>query len=116
MSIHAHNETVSHAHIALPCETLPLVLELVTRLGGEYVAGSEDRLVVPPMPEHERIGRMVRGLRLRANMTQIALAKAIGVPQRHISEYESNKRPVPVDKVALLAEILNTVETHFIPR
>jgi transcriptional regulator with XRE-family HTH domain len=31
---------------------------------------------------------MLKGLRLRAEMTQKELAEAIGVPQSHVSEYE----------------------------
>lgn len=104
---------VSHAHIALPCDALPLVVELVRRLGGEVISEAEERIIMPPIPERERVGRMLKGLRLRADMTQKALSRAIDVPQSHISEYEANKRGIPPAKVALLAEVLNTVEGHF---
>lgn len=107
---------VSLAHIAIPCDTMPLVLELVRRLGGEVIPDNGESISVPPMPEKERIGRMLKGLRMRENITQKELAKAISVPQGHISEYEANKRPIPAAKVALLAEVLNTVEEHFTPR
>lgn len=39
-------------------------------------------------------GVAVRGLRYREGLTQRALAKLIGVPQRHISEMENRKRPI----------------------
>lgn len=107
---------IAHAHIALPCDALPLVAELVRRLGGEIIAEDEEHIVMPPIPERERTGRMLKGLRLRAGMTQKALALAIDVPQSHISEYEANKRPIPAAKTALLAQLLNTVEGHFIAR
>ncbi len=107
---------VSLAHIAIPCDTMPLLMELVRRLGGEVIPDDGETITVPPMPEKERIGRMVRGARVRAGMTQKELAKAISVPQGHISEYETNKRPIPAAKVALLAQVLNTVEEHFTPR
>lgn len=107
---------VAHAHIAVPSDTLPLVLELVQRLGGEVIADNEERTVVPPLPEHERVGKMLKGLRLRAEMTQKELAKAIGVPQGHISEYEAHKRPIPAAKVALLTQVLNSVAGHFVER
>ncbi len=121
MSISTQNTNlVAHAHIALPCDAFPLVVELVRRLGGDIIPTNEhsdtDNIIRPPMPERERIGRMLKGLRLRASMTQKQLAKAIGVPQGHISEYEANKRPIPASKVPLLAELLNTVESHFTPR
>ncbi len=134
MSLNPDSE-ISYAHIAMPGDTFHLVSALIRRLGGDVIkeltpdefanaileddeALDDDAELItkPPIPEHERIGRMLKGARLRENMTQDVLAKAIGVPQRHISEYEANKRPIPADKVALLAEILNTVETHFIPR
>ncbi len=107
---------ISHAHIALPGDVLPVVLELVRRLGGEVIAESEERIVMPPLPERERVGRMLKGLRLRANMTQKELATAIDVPQSHISEYEANKRAIPAAKAGQLAQVLNTVKGHFIAR
>ncbi len=117
MSLTTNTPLISHAHIALPCDTLPLVVELVKRLGGEIIADDDDELItIPPIPERERIGRMLKGARHRANMTQKQLAKAIGVPQGHISEYEAHKRPIPQAKAALLAKVLKTVETHFTPR
>ncbi|MFI3270979.1 MAG: helix-turn-helix transcriptional regulator [Pseudomonadota bacterium] len=110
------NGFISHALIALPCDALPLVVELVKRLGGEVFNATEEYTTIPPMAERERIGRMLKGARLRASMTQKQLAVAIDVPQGHISEYEANKRPIPAYKAALLAHVLNTVESHFIPR
>lgn len=107
---------ISHAHIVMPCDTLPLIKELVRRLGGELIPDDDEYITVPPMPERERIGRMLRGVRIREGMTQKELAKAIDVPQGHISEYEANKRPIPAHKAALLAKLLNTVEGHFTPR
>ncbi len=38
-----------------------------------------------PMPDRERQGKMLRGLRQWAEMTQAQLAKAIGVPKSRIS-------------------------------
>lgn len=104
---------VTHAHIALPTSNFVLVSELIKKLGGEIVEQSDERIVVPPIPEQERVGRMLKGLRLRVEMTQKELAKTINVPQSHISEYEANKRAIPADKHRLLAEVLHTVEEHF---
>lgn len=107
---------VTHAHIALPTANFVVVAELIRKLGGEVLEQSGDNIVVPPIPETERVGRMLKGLRLRAEMTQKELAKAIDVPQSHISEYEANKRAIPASKSRLLAEVLNTVEGHFVGR
>lgn len=68
----------------------------------------------PPMPEGERPGRMLKGLRLRAEMTRAELAEALGVDQGRIGEYEANSRPVPADQAEKLAIILKTVPSNFL--
>jgi len=47
-------------------------------------------VTIPPIPESERVGRMLKGLRLREGLTQKELAKVLDVPQSHISAYEKN--------------------------
>ena len=42
------------------------------------------------MPESKRQGKVLRGLRLQADLTQVRLAKAIAVSQSHISAYEKD--------------------------
>lgn len=74
----------------------------------------EKVVTVPSLPESERVGRMLKGLRLREGMTQLQLAKAIGVPQSPISEYEKNKRTIPPAKAEELATLLHTVPGHFL--
>ena len=71
-------------------------------------------IAVPPMPDTERPGRMLRGLRLREELTQAQLARAIGVPQSHVSAYERNARPIPADKAEKLAEVLHSVPENFL--
>ncbi|MBO4336289.1 MAG: helix-turn-helix domain-containing protein [Desulfovibrio sp.] len=99
------------ASITLPRNCLEIVSALIEKLGGTIQL--EDAIVVPPMPEHERPGKMLRGLRLRAELTQAQLAKAIGVPQSHISAYEKNTRRIPEEKTRMLAEILRSVPENF---
>ncbi|MBQ9452680.1 MAG: helix-turn-helix transcriptional regulator [Desulfovibrio sp.] len=70
--------------------------------------------VVPPLLESERPGKMLRGLRLRAGMTQAQLASALGVPQSRISAYENNIRPIPTEKARQLAKVLHSVSENFI--
>ncbi len=106
---------ISDIHISLPNDNIPLVIELVKKLGGKIITKDDD-YVSPPMPERERVGRMLKGLRLRANLTQKELAKQIDVPQSHISQYETNARPIPPAKAKELAKILNSVESHFLMR
>ena len=107
---------VSNMHIALPCDAVELVSELVRKLGGEIITQDEAEYTAAPLREDERMGRMLKGLRLRAEMTQKELARAIQVPQSHISQYEANTRPIPKAKAQELAKLLNTVESHFLSR
>ena len=109
------NQSITTAQLSIPAENLEIVATLVAKLGGELMVDDE-LVVVPPMPEEERISRMLRGLRLRAEMTQKELAAAIGVPQSHVSEYEKNKRAIPRSKAKELAKVLKTVPSNFLPR
>ncbi|WP_043786689.1 helix-turn-helix transcriptional regulator [Solidesulfovibrio alcoholivorans] len=105
------------ARIEIPSDSLPLVGQLVKKLGGKVFkdCGAEEVLFTAPViEEKERVSRMLKGLRLRADLTQKGLAKQIGVPQSHISEYEKNKRKIPREKASDLARILKTVESDFI--
>lgn len=110
---------LSRAYVELPADCISLLAGIVSKFGGriiEHSGEAEETVVVPPVSEQQRVGRMLRGARLRAGMTQKALAAAIGVPQSHISEYEKNKRRIPPAKAEELARILETVPTHFLPR
>lgn len=105
------------ARIEIPSDSLPLVGQLVKKLGGKVFkdcSAEEVLFIAPAMKEKERVSRMLKGLRLRADMTQKELAKQIGVPQSHISEYEKNKRKIPREKASELANILKTVDSDFI--
>lgn len=104
------------ARIEIPSDALALVGQLVNKLGGRIFKenGSEELVfVAPPIPERDRVARLLKGARLRAGLTQKQLAQRIGVPQGHVSEYEKNKRRIPAPKAALLADVLQTVEAHF---
>ena len=50
-------------------------------------------------------GLMLRGSRHKAEMTQVDLAKALGISQHHISEMENGKRPIGKVMAKRLAEI-----------
>jgi DNA-binding transcriptional regulator YiaG len=99
-----------HAHITIPIDCLPLVAELVTRLGGN-IADNESS--VPALPEAERGGEMLRILRTRAGMTQQAIANALKLPQSHVCQFEKNRRAIPYKHAKKLAEILNSIPSHF---
>ena len=92
-----------------------MIAALVAKLGGSLELKDGDITTAEPMPEHERPGRMLKGLRLRAEMTQKEVAAAINVPQSHISEYEKNKRRIPEGKAKELAKLLKSVPSNFLP-
>lgn len=107
-----HTE-IANAHVQIPADCLPLLAELVTRLGGKVMDSGGESFPVLPMPEVERGGKMLKALRQRAGMTQKALADAIGVPQSHISDFEKNRRAVPYKHAQRLAGVLHSIPSHF---
>lgn len=81
---------------------------------GQCPVSSDGCIVVQDMPRSTRPGQMLKGLRLRADMTQKELAKEIGVPQGHISQYERNERKIPYQKAVALADVLETSVDDFL--
>ena len=102
-----------HARITIPAECLPLVTELVVRLGGNITGTDEGGTAIQLMPEIERGGKMLRALRLRAGMTQQAVADALGLPQSHVCEFEKNRRAIPYKHAHKLATLLHSIPSHF---
>ncbi len=51
------------------------------------------------------------GARHREGLTQVELAERSGIPRRHISEMENNRRPIGKMNARKLAEVLN-IDPH----
>jgi DNA-binding XRE family transcriptional regulator len=49
----------------------------------------------------------LRGYRYREDLTQKQFADLAGIPQRHISEMETGKRPIGKERAKKLAKVLN---------
>src|SRR6266516_465563 len=64
------------------------------------------REALPPIPEAELPGRMLRAARSKEDLSQIQLAQLTGIPQRHISEMEHGKRAIGKERAKKLAEVL----------
>jgi ribosome-binding protein aMBF1 (putative translation factor) len=64
------------------------------------------REALPPIPDAERPGRMLRAARSKEDLTQIQLAQLTGIPQRHLSEMEHGKRAIGKERARKLAEAL----------
>jgi len=54
-----------------------------------------------------RQGTVLRGARLKEELTQKDLAEKTGIPQRHISEMETGKRSIGKKRAAILAKALS---------
>lgn len=52
-------------------------------------------------------GAVLAGARYKENMTQAELSRRTGIPQRHISEMENDKRPIGKVNAGRFAEVLN---------
>ena len=59
-----------------------------------------------PYGDEELPGVFLAGARYREGLTQAQLAEATGIPRRHISEMEHNKRPIGKQPARTLAEAL----------
>ena len=101
-------QKMAHTQISIPVDNLELLTALVKKLGGQVSYGIHD-----PMPEVERGGKMLKSLRRRAGLTQREVAKALGIPQSHVSEFERYKRNIPYKHAQTLAELLHTLPSHF---
>jgi len=106
-------QQMAHAQITLPPDCLALVTALVTKLGGQVVSDASACLVCNPMPALDRGGKTLQGLRQRAGLTQKAVAESLGIPQSHISEFETNKRSIPFKHAQKLAALFHTPPSHF---
>ncbi len=67
------------------------------------------RTAFPEFAENEK-GTILKGARLREELTQKQLSEKTGIPQRHISEMETGKRQAGRKRAEILAEALNMAD------
>lgn len=85
-------------------------VELMRSVGFESVEDARPwRLAFPEFEGNER-GTILRGARLKEGLAQKALAEKTGIPQRHISEMETGKRPIGKSRAEKLAAALNVAD------
>lgn len=58
-------------------------------------------------------GSRLVGARYKEDMTQKQLAEATGIPRRHISEMENNKRPIGKQNAHKLVDVLQVYPCSF---
>jgi hypothetical protein len=97
--------------VTLKLRIHPKNVERVTR----YVESISIEEEVESVPWREVAARrgnvqasVLRGSRSKAEITQTRLSELTGIPQRHISEMESGKRPIGKENARKLAKALNT--------
>jgi DNA-binding XRE family transcriptional regulator len=67
-----------------------------------------------PYADDELPGVFLTGARYREGLTQAQLAQATGIPRRHISEMEHNKRPIGKQTARKLGEALKVDPRRFL--
>lgn len=107
-----HTQNLAHARISVPADSLSLITALVIKLGGHVLDQPGQDNSHGPIPALDRGGKMLKGLRLRAGLTQEQIATTLGIPQSHISEFERDKRGIPFKHARKLAELLHTIPSH----
>ncbi len=85
-----------------PAARVKDALAALEAMGFTPLEGKPWREVLP----HEA-GDLLAGARHREGLTQVRLAELTGIPRRHISEMENNRRPIGKQNARKLAEALH---------
>lgn len=97
--------------VSCPAVEVQSVMELLKRHGcdvNDATPDEEEEYIthVPP-PADQAPGIYLRGLRCREDLTQEEFASRVGIPRRHISEMENNKRPIGKHNARRIADVFN---------
>jgi DNA-binding XRE family transcriptional regulator len=110
MSVLTRERGIKHApepttviRIIGPSQNHAKVLEAVRALG--FVKSGDAVPWEEVFPESSP-GTRLAGARYKEALTQRQLAQATGIPQRHISEMENNKRVIGVKRAKILGKTL----------
>jgi DNA-binding XRE family transcriptional regulator len=101
-----HTETVELRFIG-PIVNTARAIEALKPLGFVDTSDAVPWREVLEHNDEELPGVCLRGGRYREGLTQVKLAKLTGIPQRHISEMESGKRPIGKETAKRLGKVLN---------
>ena len=107
--------------LRVPTEAAPKIMALTKgflELAGQEVReineNEEELFSASEVFPNSHPGRILRGLRVREDMTQAQLAKRAGIRPHHISEMEHGKRSIGKDTAKRLAKALNADPRQFI--
>lgn len=70
----------------------------------------------PLQERDDRFGKLLTAKRKGAGLTQIALARGIGVSQQVVCRWETGERLIPVDKLLELAAFLKCPPEELLPK
>jgi DNA-binding XRE family transcriptional regulator len=83
-------------------------IQALRDLGFSYISDAVPfEAAFPEYDEREKPGIVLAGIRMREELTQAELAERTGIPQSHISEMESGKRPIGAKTARILGKALN---------
>lgn len=101
MSDPTNKTSIELLHVACPQNVYAKVLKMLE---------GYDCQVERAIPAEELLdqtpGTMLRGARFKEDMTQVQLATVSGIPKRHISDMEKNRRPIGKQTARTLADVL----------
>lgn len=93
-----------------PVKNMDKAIRALNALGFEIFSNSEAISWREAFPDHDvntEPGVFLTGARNKEGVTQKQLSAKTGVPQRHISEMENNKRPIGKKNAIKFAKALN---------
>ena len=99
--------SISNERFMVPGSRAAAILELVR----EYRVAENvpaDEVLNDVYKKYGKTGSVIRGFRAREDMTQIELAKKLGVAQGDLSKMENGRRPVGKELAHRLAKVFNT--------
>lgn len=120
-----HTEEVSMTFTG-PITMLEQALEAMRSLGFEtdeqLICNQEVEGSIPwressyfkVIKDNELPSVFLSGARYREGLTQVELSERSGIPRRHISEMENNKRPIGKVNARKLAKVLNVDPRRFL--
>jgi hypothetical protein len=90
-----------------PASKKKAAVDSLSRLGFVDTSGTIPWRDAFPEFKGNESGIVLRGARLKEEMTQKELSEKTGIPQRHISEMENGKRSIGKNRAEKLAAALN---------
>jgi DNA-binding XRE family transcriptional regulator len=101
--------SISNERFMVPAPRAAAIMELVREYQVEVEENvSADEVLKDVYKKYGKTGSVIRGFRAREDMTQIKLAKKLGVTQGDLSKMENGNRSVGKDMARRLAKVFNT--------